>query len=103
MALKDRIKYLAENKDKMDKLKEEMSLLKASIEDMKRRDIVAKKGGGPVARGNRMSEMEAGSKKAMGRRAGGYMKKKGYKSGGSISKPRGVGCAMRGYGKAMKG
>ena len=37
------------------------------------------------------------------KKAGGYMKKKGYKSGGSISKPRGVGCAMRGYGKAMKG
>lgn len=142
----DRIKYLSENKDKMD-------MLKASIKDMKRRDIVAKKGGGPVdystskakpkqkpkppedmgavARGNRMSKMEAGAKKAMGRKAGGplkevpsdnvglkklpskvrnkmgykkaggYMKKKGYKSGGSVSKPRGVGVALRGYGKAL--
>jgi len=111
----NRIKYLTENKDKMD-------MLKASITDMKRRDIVAKKGGGPVdystskakpkkkptppedmgavARGNRMSKMEAGAKKAMGRKAGGSMKKKGYKAGGKI---RGVGCAMRGYGKAMKG
>jgi hypothetical protein len=88
---------------------------------------------GAVARGNRMSKMEAGAKKAMGRKAGGslkevpsdnsglkklpsnvrnkmgykkaggFMKKKGYKAGGSIAKPRGVGCAMRGYGKAMKG
>ena len=110
----DRIKYLSENKEKMD-------MLKASIKDMKRRDIVAKKGGGPVdtskakpkkkptppedmgavARGNRMAKMEAGARKAMNRKAGGSMKKKGYKSGGSVSKPRGVGCAMRGYGKAM--
>jgi hypothetical protein len=128
MSGKDRIKYLAENKDKMD-------MLKASIKDMKRRDIVAKKEGGvldPYAaleRGNRMSKMEAGAAKAMEKKkelkavpgdnkglkklppkvrnkmgykkAGGSMKKKGYKSGGSISKPRGVGCAMRGYGKAM--
>jgi len=114
MSGRDRIKYLAENKDKMD-------MLKASIKDMKRRDIVAKKGGGPVdtskakpkkkptppedmgavARGNRMAKMEAGARKAMNRKAGGSMKKKGYKSGGSVSKPRGVGCAMRGYGKAM--
>ena len=86
---------------------------------------------GAIARGNRMSKMEAGSKKAMGRKAGGslkevpsdnvglkklpskvrnkmgykkaggYMKKKGYKSGGSVSKPRGVGVALRGYGKAL--
>ena len=110
----DRIKYLSENKEKMD-------MLKASIKDMKRRDIVAKKGGGPVdtskakpkkkptppedmgavARGNRMAKMEAGARKTMNRKAGGSMKKKGYKSGGSVSKPRGVGCAMRGYGKAM--
>ena len=130
MSRRDRIKYLAENKDKMD-------MLKASIKDMKRRDIVAKKEGGvldPYAaleRGNRMSKMEAGAAKAMEKKkglksvpadnkglkklppkvrnkmgykkAGGSMKKKGYKSGGSISKPRGVGCAMRGYGKAMKG
>lgn len=61
---------------------------------------------GAVARGNRMSEMEAGSKKAMGRKAGDYMKKKGYKAGtgkGTVARPRGVGCAVRGYGKAMKG
>jgi len=142
----DRIKYLSENKEKMD-------MLKSSIKDMKRRDIVAKKGGGPVdystskakpkkkptspedmgavARGNRMAKMEAGARKAMNRKAGGSLKevpsdntglknlpsnvrnkmgykkaggslkKKGYKSGGSVSKPRGVGCAMRGYGKAM--
>ena len=84
-----------------------------------------------IERGNRMSKMEAGAAEAMKKKtklksvpsdskglkklpskvrnemgykkAGGYMKKKGYKSGGSISKPRGVGCAMRGYGKAMKG
>jgi len=128
MSGRDRIKYLAENKDKMD-------MLKASIKDMKRRDIVAKKEGGlldpyaAIERGNRMSKMEADAAKAMEKKkelksvpsgnkglkrlppearnkmgykkAGGSMKKKGYKSGGSISKPRGVGCAMRGYGKAM--
>jgi len=122
MSGRDRIKYFVENKDKMDKIKEEMTFLRSAIEDMKSKDIVAKKGGGPVdystskakpkkkptppedmgavARGNRMSKMEAGAKKAMGRKAGGSMKKKGYKAGGKI---RGVGCAMRGYGKAMKG
>ena len=138
MSGKDRIKYLAENKDKMD-------MLKASIKDMKRRDIVAKKSDGGVLdpyaaieRGNRMSKKEAGAAKAMNlqrlkktkkealksvpadnkglkklptkvrnkmgyKKAGGSMKKKGYKAGGSISKPRGVGIALRGYGKAMKG
>jgi len=38
------------------------------------------------------------------RKAGGSIKKKGYKAGtgkGTVAKPRGVGCAMRGYGKAM--
>ena len=122
MSGRDRIKYFVENKDKMDKIKEEMTFLRSAIEDMKSKDIVAKKGGGPVdystskakpkkkptppedmgavARGNRMSKMEAGAEKAMGRKAGGSMKKKGYKAGGKI---RGVGCAMRGYGKAMKG
>jgi hypothetical protein len=137
MSGRDRIKYLAENKNKMDKIKEEMTLLRSAIKDMKRRDIVAKKEGGlldPYAaleRGNRMSKMEAGATKAMQKKnklksvpannkglkklpskvrnkmgykkAGGSMKKKGYKAGGSISKPRGVGVALRGYGKAMKG
>lgn len=84
-----------------------------------------------LERGNRMSKMEAGAAKAMEKKkelksvpsgskglkklppkvrnkmgykkAGGYMKKKGYKAGGSIAKPRGVGVALRGYGKAMKG
>jgi hypothetical protein len=84
-----------------------------------------------IERGNRMSKMEADAAKAMEKKkelksvpsgnkglkklppearnkmgykkAGGSMKKKGYESGGSICKPRGVGCAMRGYGKAMKG
>jgi len=37
------------------------------------------------------------------KKAGGSMKKKNYKAGGSIAKPRGVGVALRGYGKAMKG
>ena len=65
MSGKDRIKYLAKNKDKMD-------MLKASIKDMKRRDIVAKKSDGGVLdpyaaieRGNRMSKKEAGAAKAM--------------------------------------
>ena len=31
------------------------------------------------------------------------MKLIGRKKGGKVSKPRGVGCAVRGYGKAMKG
>lgn len=38
------------------------------------------------------------------RKAGGSIKKKGYKAGtgkSTVAKPRGVGCAMRGYGKAM--
>ena len=26
----------------------------------------------------------------------------GYNKGGKVSRPRGVGCAIRGYGKAMK-
>lgn len=132
MSGRNRIKYLAENKEKMD-------MLKASIKDMKSRDIVAKRRFGSLVdpeaaaaleRGNRMSKMEAGAAKAMKKKkelksvpadskglkklpskvrnkmgykkAGGSMKKKGYKSGGSISKPRGVGCAMRGYGRAMK-
>ena len=92
MSGRDRIKYLAENKDKMDKIKEEMSLLKASIKDMKRRDIVAKKEGGvldPYAaleRGNRMSKMEAGATKAMRKKkemmgeSDGRRKKGGLKS-----------------------
>ena len=155
-----------------------MDMLKASIRDMKRSDIVAKKGGGSVdystskakprskpkppedmgavARGNRMSKMEAAAKKAMMasknkttpasardgffgkkmierkaggslkevpsdnsglkklpanvrnkmgyKKAGGSMKKKSYKAGtgkGTVAKPRGVGCAMRGFGRAM--
>lgn len=37
------------------------------------------------------------------KKGGGKMKSKGYKIGGKMSgKPRGVGCATRGYGKAMK-
>jgi hypothetical protein len=36
-------------------------------------------------------------------KAGGRMKSKGYKAGGKMSRtPKGVGCATRGYGKAMK-
>ena len=38
-------------------------------------------------------------------KGGGMMKKKGYSKGGAVkkkSKPRGVGAALRGYGKAMK-
>ncbi len=143
MSGRDRIKYLAENKDKMDKIKEDMTFLKSSIEDMKSRDIVAKKTGGllgnyefpdpaypkrPSRNKPRVTKKTAPKKSTpktklkpvpadskgleklspkvrnkMGyKKAGGSMKKKGYKSGGSISKPRGVGCAMRGYGRAMK-
>ena len=43
--------------------------------------------------------------KKKGYASGGMMKKKGYSKGGSVrrGKPRGVGAATRGYGKAMKG
>ena len=45
------------------------------------------------------------SMKKKGYASGGMMKKKGYSKGGSVrrGKPRGVGAATRGYGKAMKG
>ena len=45
------------------------------------------------------------SMKKKGYASGGMMKKKGYSKGGSVrrGKPRGVGAATRGYGRAMKG
>ena len=47
-----------------------------------------------------------GMMKSKGMAKGGAMKKKGYAMGGAVSrkptKPRGVGAAKRGYGKAMK-
>ena len=50
----------------------------------------------PTAVRNKMGYMKDG---------GMSMKKKGYSKGGSVrrGKPRGVGAATRGYGKAMKG
>ena len=45
------------------------------------------------------------SRKAENKAGGGMMKKKGYAKGGAVrkqSKPRGVGAATRGYGRAMR-
>ena len=55
------------------------------------RGVVKKKAGGMM--------------KKKGYASGGMMKKKGYSKGGSVrrGKPRGVGAATRGYGRAMKG
>jgi len=61
----------------------------------------------PTAVRNKMGYMKEGgmSMKKKGYASGGMMKKKGYSKGGSVrrGKPRGVGAATRGYGKAMKG
>jgi hypothetical protein len=98
----EKMKWLNDNKEKMD-------LLKNSIADMKRREIVPKKNGGKVsdtknatprdkptppigkgavARGNRMSKMEANSAKAMNKKMGGGQVMK-YKKGGMIYKKGG--------------
>ena len=61
-----------------------------------------------MAKGGKVRKMAAGGAVGMkkkGYASGGMMKKKGYSKGGSVrrGKPRGVGAATRGYGKAMKG
>ncbi len=53
---------------------------------------------------NKQITKNAGGKiKSKGYKAGGKMKSKGYKAGGKMNKkPRGVGAATRGFGKAMR-
>ena len=48
--------------------------------------------------------VETKSKKPVKKAGGGMMKKKGYAKGGAArkGKPRGVGAALRGYGRALK-
>ena len=63
-----------------------------------------KKMGGGMMRSKMASKGGArGGRKPMGMKAGG-MAKKGYSKGGAVrrGKPRGVGAAKRGFGKAMK-
>ena len=62
--------------------------------------------GGPVKKMKTKGYAKGGMMKSKGMAKGGAMKKKGYSMGGAVSKkatkPRGVGAATRGYGKAMK-
>jgi hypothetical protein len=115
------------------KLRERMAVLekKTGAKTLGRKSGGLTDPDGAIKRGNRIAEMEAAAAKAMEKKtklksvpsgnkglknlppearnkmgykkADGSMKKKGYKSGGSVSKPLGVGCATHGYGKAMKG
>ena len=64
---------------------------------LKGRGVTKKKGGGMAKKGYAKGGM---AKKGY---AKGGMAKKGYSKGGAVSrKPRGVGAALRGYGKALK-
>ena len=64
---------------------------------LKGRGVTKKKGGGMAKKGYAKGGM---AKKGY---AKGGMAKKGYSKGGAVSrKPRGVGVALRGYGKALK-
>ena len=60
-----------------------------------------------ILKGRGVAKKKAGGMmKSKGMAKGGAMKKKGYSMGGAVSKkptkPRGVGAATRGYGRAMK-
>ena len=83
-----------------------------SAEKKKRVEEARKKGPGALMRDG-LSDITGkkaggGKMKSKGYAAGGKMKSKGYSAGGKMakkkmrSKPRGVGVALRGYGKAMK-
>ena len=64
---------------------------------------VAKKTVPPENKG--LKKLPKDVRNKMGYMKGGGMAKKGYSKGGAVkkkSKPRGVGAALRGYGKAMR-
>jgi len=67
----------------------------------------SRQGGKPVPKDNKgLAKLPKKIRNKMGYKAtGGMMAKKGYSKGGAVkkkSKPRGVGVALRGYGKAMR-
>lgn len=103
---------LASVKDTPTPKVEKLTKKPMSAEKKRRIEEAKKKGPGALMReglSDITGKKAAGGKmKSKGYAAGGKMKSKGYSAGGKMTKkkmrnkPRGVGVALRGYGKAMK-
>ena len=79
-------------------------MMSLSVRDMARRERKAKEKEAERKR-EEAKKKELEKKKPEKKAGGGMMKKKSYAKGGAVrkqSKPRGVGAATRGYGRAMK-